>query len=94
MHSKLYTRIVQRKNGETMVVSKISKKYLTSVPAEIRKAFALKAGDELDWLPMGTEILVRPRKRKHVSLSSLIGILETRPTNVTRDHDRTLYGAE
>ncbi len=76
-----------------MATSKLSKKYLTSVPSEVRKKFGLGAGDELEWVPMGDEIIVKVRMRtKEDPLLKVIGMAEGEPTDVNRDHNKILYG--
>jgi AbrB family looped-hinge helix DNA binding protein len=76
-----------------MVTTKVSKKYLTSVPSEIRKEFGLEVGDELEWLPMQSEIIVRPRRKKTKDpLLRMVGLVEAEPSDVTRDHNKILYG--
>jgi len=76
-----------------MATSKLSKKYLTSVPSEVRKKLGLNAGDELEWLPMGTEIIVKIRiKSKEDPLLQIIGMADGKPSDVTRDHNKVLYG--
>jgi AbrB family looped-hinge helix DNA binding protein len=76
-----------------MVTTKVSKKYLTSVPSEIRKKFKLEVGDELEWIPMVDEIVVRPKKQTQKDpLTELIGLAEAPPSNITAEHNRILYG--
>jgi bifunctional DNA-binding transcriptional regulator/antitoxin component of YhaV-PrlF toxin-antitoxin module len=77
-----------------MATTRISKKYLTAVPAEVRRIFQLEAGDELEWLPLKSEIIVKPikRKRGRDPILDIIGMVDAEPTDVTRDHDKILYG--
>jgi AbrB family looped-hinge helix DNA binding protein len=74
--------------------TKVSKKYLTSVPSEVRDKFGLEVGDELEWLPMGTEIVVKPRRKRtgEDPLVQIVGLVEAGPSDVTRDHNKVLYG--
>jgi bifunctional DNA-binding transcriptional regulator/antitoxin component of YhaV-PrlF toxin-antitoxin module len=77
-----------------MATTRISKKYLTAVPAEVRRIFQLEAGDELEWLPLKSEIIVKPIKKKGGKdpILEIIGMVDAEPTDVTRDHDKILYG--
>ena len=74
--------------------TKVSKKYLTSVPSEVRDKFGLEVGDELEWLPMGTEIVVKPKRKRtgEDPLVQIVGLVEAGPSDVTRDHNKVLYG--
>ncbi|MEM2289753.1 MAG: AbrB/MazE/SpoVT family DNA-binding domain-containing protein [Candidatus Hadarchaeales archaeon] len=79
--------------ARTTAITKVSKKYLTSIPSNIRKIFAIEVGDELEWLPMQTEIIVKPKRRvKEDPLLQMIGLLEAEPSDVTKDHNKILYG--
>lgn len=51
-------------------------------------------GDGLEWLPMATEIVVKPkRKRTDEDLPvQIVGLVEAGPSDVTRDHNKILYG--
>lgn len=77
-----------------MTTTKVSKKYLTSVPSEVRNKFGLEVGDELEWLPMATEIVVKPKRRRtgEDPLVQIVGLVEAEPSDVTRDHNKILYG--
>jgi len=90
LHSKILNCIAK----QSMAITRISKKYLTAVPAEVRKIFQLEAGDELEWLPLKSEIIIKPIKRKGGKdpILEIIGMVDAEPTDVTRDHDRILYG--
>jgi bifunctional DNA-binding transcriptional regulator/antitoxin component of YhaV-PrlF toxin-antitoxin module len=52
--------------------SKVSRGFLTVVPREVRRKFAVQEGDQLEWSLHGTELMVRIRKRK--SIGDLIGL--------------------
>ncbi|MCS4542399.1 MAG: AbrB/MazE/SpoVT family DNA-binding domain-containing protein [Euryarchaeota archaeon] len=77
-----------------MATTKVSKKYLTSVPSEIRKIFGLEVGDELEWLPMGAEIVVKLKRKKIKKdpLLQMVGLVEADPSDVTKNHNKILYG--
>ena len=77
-----------------MVTTKVSKKYLTSVQLEAGDKFGIEVGDGLEWLPMATEIVVKPkRKRTDEDLPvQIVGLVEAGPSDVTRDHNKILYG--
>jgi len=77
-----------------MATTKVSKKYLTSVPSEVRDKFGIEVGDELEWLPMATEIVVKPKRKRtgEDSLAQIVGLVEAGPSDVTRDHNKILYG--
>ena len=88
MHSKKEKRLYR------MAATKISKKYLTSVPSEVRKKFGLEIGDELEWVPMATEIVIKPRRKriKEDPLLQIIGLIKAKPSDITKHHNKILYG--
>jgi AbrB family looped-hinge helix DNA binding protein len=77
-----------------MATTKVSKKYLTSVPSEVRDKFGLEVGDELEWLSMATEIVVKPKRKRtgEDSLVEIVGLVDAEPSDVTKDHNKVLYG--
>jgi len=77
-----------------MATTKVSKKYLTSVPSEVRDKLGIEVGDELEWLQMETEIIVKPRRKRtgEDPLIQIVGLVEAGPSDVTRDHNKILYG--
>ncbi|MEW6222514.1 MAG: AbrB/MazE/SpoVT family DNA-binding domain-containing protein [Candidatus Hadarchaeota archaeon] len=77
-----------------MATTKVSKKYLTSVPSDVRRMFGLEVGDELEWLPMAAEIVVKPRRKKIKKdpLLQMVGLVEADPSDVTKNHNKILYG--
>lgn len=78
-----------------MSLTKVTAKNLTSVPSEIRKKLNIEPGDELEWIAFNEEIVVKPRKKRRGDpLKEIIGIVQDEPTDVTRDHNRLLYGTK
>lgn len=77
-----------------MPSTKVTSKYLTSVPSEIRKRFSIEPGDALEWIAIDQEVIIKPRKTKKTGdpLLELIGLVNDEPTDVTRDHNKLLYG--
>jgi len=66
---------------------KISKGFQITVPAEIREKYGLKDGDELILVDLGTEVVIRP-VRKKAKLTGLIGKFETESSfDSVKEHD-------
>ncbi len=53
----------------------ISKGYQTVVPAKIRKAYNITAGDVLEWTQTEKGIIVQPRKKR--TFQDIIGLIKT-----------------
>jgi len=71
---------------------KLSKGLQITIPAEIRKKYNLKEGDELVIVDLETEMIIRPAK-KEADLTGLIGKFETEESfDAVKEHDVVVSG--
>jgi len=72
---------------------RISKGFQVTVPAETRKKYGLKAGDEVVWVDTGREVFVRPLGRT-IKLTDIVGKYDTENEfNSVSEHDEVASGA-
>jgi AbrB family looped-hinge helix DNA binding protein len=58
--------------------SKLTSKFQTTIPKEIREFLGLKAGDTVTFVQRGNEIVLKPRERK-LTLQDFKGIIVPPP---------------
>jgi len=71
---------------------RISKGFQVTVPAETRKKYELKPGDEVIWVDTGREVFVRPLGRT-IKLTDIVGKYDTeKEFNSVLEHDEVVSG--
>jgi len=71
---------------------RISRGCQISVPSETRERYDLRPGDELLWIDMGEEILIKPLRR-NAKLTDLVGKYDTEDAfDSVAEHDEAVSG--
>jgi len=71
---------------------RVSKGFQVTVPAETRKKYGLKAGDEIVWVDTGREVFIRPLERT-IKLTDIVGKYKTeKEFNSVLEHDEVVSG--